>query len=332
MIRLLGAIVMAMSFSAFAAPEFGVHEGAAATSKVDAFSQWVGTPTIVATDFLNNDVWDNVTGPQWQLGPWSQWVKAQYGRNVSLSVPMFLKSGGSLDACAAGQYDVYWTRLANNLAYYGLHWAYLRLGKEMDGTWEAWSAPPGSGKEASFAGCFRRMVQVMRQAQPANQWKFVLNFAGSWKSRTYLEAIWPGDAYVDVVGTDLYDQSWASNTYPYPSTCDAACRLTHQQTAWSYTYQLLAGIRDFALAHGKSMALPEWGLMLRSDGHGGGDDPYYIQKMYDFMMDPASNVAYQSYFDVTYQGMDSKISPTTNFPNASGLYKQLFGVAPIAQR
>ena len=83
----------------------------------------------------------------------------------------------------------------------------------------------GSGKEAAFAGCFRRIVQVMRGAQPANQWKFVFNTATNWRSRAYLDAIWPGDAYVDVVALDLYDQSWAANTYPYPSRCDAACRL-----------------------------------------------------------------------------------------------------------
>jgi beta-mannanase len=95
-----------------------------------------------------------------------------------------------------------------------LHWAYLRLGWEMDGTWFNWNAAPGSGREASYAGCFRRIVQVMRQAQPANQWKFVLNPTVGWYSKSYLDAIWPGDAYVDVVALDLYDQSWKPNARP----------------------------------------------------------------------------------------------------------------------
>jgi len=135
---------------------------------------------------------DDVRQQAWQLGPWSQWVRAQSGRNVSLAVPMLPTSGASLASCAAGQYDSNFTTLANELASYGLSWAYLRLGWEMDGGWFSWNATPGSGREASYAGCFRRIVQVMRQAQPANQWKFVLNPTVGFRSKAYLDAIWPG--------------------------------------------------------------------------------------------------------------------------------------------
>jgi hypothetical protein len=263
-------------------------------------------------------------------------VKAKSGRNLSYAVGLF-PSGGSLASCAAGQYDLHWRNLANNLAYHGLRSAYLRLGWEMDGGWYAWNAKAGSGKEASFAGCFRRIVQVMRQAQPTNQWKFVFNpTVDTWPSRAYLESLWPGDAYVDVVGVDIYDQCWVNNTYPYPSTCDAACRLTRQQTAWRFFASRLDILRDFAIAHGKPMAFPEWGVMARSDGHGGGDNPYFIQKMHDFIVDPANNVVFHSYFNISSgkRGFDSRLTdsavadnPTgaTRLPKSAALFKQLFG-------
>jgi hypothetical protein len=258
-------------------------------------------------------------------------VKAKPGRNLSYAVALF-PSGGSLASCAAGEYDVHWRNLANNLASYGLHSAYLRLGYEMDAI-SLWGAFKGSGKEASFAGCFRRVVQVMRQTQPANQWKFVFNPTDQNPGRAWLEATWPGDAYVDVVGVDPYDHSWVENTYPYPSTCGATCRLTRQQTAWSYQASNLNILRDFAIAHGKPMAIPEWGVITRPDGHGGGDNPYYIQKMHEFITNPANKVVFHALFN-TSSDLDHRLNgPTyydnpggpTRFPEAAARYKELFG-------
>jgi hypothetical protein len=304
---------------------------------VDGFGQWLGKAPVVAGGFHAYDNWDRIVGSPSHLAMWSQWVKAKSGRSLSLAVGLVPSSGGTLASCAAGEYDAYWTKLANNLASsYGLQLAYLRLGWEMDGWWYPWSAPAGSGKEASFAGCFRRVVQVIRQTQPANEWKFVWN-PGCCDPRltsALLYATWPGDAYVDIVGVDIYDQSWVTNSYPYPSTCDAACRLSRQQTAWSSYASKLNMLRNFAIGHGKPMAFPEWGAMIRSDGHGGADNPYFIQKMHEFIMDPASKVVFQSYFDVTKRDEDIRITDSTPYdyysgptkmPQAAELYRKLFG-------
>jgi hypothetical protein len=336
------ALVFAMaSGCAIAAPELGVYRWDAphGPSNVDGFSQWLGRPITVATAFEAGDKWDNIDGAAWQLAPWSQWVKARAGRNLSLAVPMMLRSGGSLASCSAGRYDVYWANLANELAHYGLNSAYLRLGWEMDGPWFPWNARPGSGKEASYAGCFRRIVQVMRRTQPSNQWKFVLNPTTTGWSRSYLDAIWPGDEYVDVIGLDIYDQSWVRNTYPYPRACDAACRLKRQQNAWNVQHaRHLYAVRDFAVAHGKLMALPEWGIAIRSDGpNGGGDDPYFIRKMHEFIHDPANKVAFHAYWDVSMSDIDARLTDSipgdyvtgaTRFPESAAVFRQLFGVAP----
>jgi hypothetical protein len=318
------------------AAELGVYRWDAPNgpANVDGFSQWLGRPVELAAAFEANDSWDNVDGADWQLRPWSQWVSLQPGRNLVLAVPMLPSSGATLAACSAGQYDVYWANLANNLSSYRLHWAYLRLGWEMDGGWYAWGAPQGSGKEGSYAGCFRRIVQVMRQTQPANQWKFVWNPTTAWWDPAYLATVWPGDEYVDIVGIDLYDQSWVAGTYPYPAGCDAACRLSAQQTAWNDHAWKLNTVRNFGLARGKSMAIPEWGVAIRPDGHGGGDTPYFIEKMFAYIQDPANYVVFHSYFGVSAGDIDARLTPSvtgdyptgaTRFPEASARYKQLFG-------
>ena len=338
--QLLCAGAVALSSFASFATDLGAYRWDAPNgpANVDGFSQWLGRPVDFAAAFEANDSWDNISGPAWQLGPWAQWVRAQTGRNLSLAVPLLPVSGATLDACSSGQYDTYFANLANNLAYYGLHWAYLRLGWEMDGGWYAWGAPAGSGKEASYAGCFRRVVQVMRQAQPANQWKFVWNPTTAWWNASYLDTVWPGDAYVDVVAIDLYDQSWVAGTYPYPTTCDATCRLSAQQTAWNDYSWKLNTLHSFAVAHGKPMGIPEWGVAIRPDGHGGGDNPYFVQKMSDFIHDPANNVVFHSYFDVSAGDIDARLTDSvtgdspggaTRFPNAAALYKQLFAAAPV---
>lgn len=53
----------------------------------------------------------------------------------------------------------------------------------------------------------------------------------------------------------------------------------------------------FARTVGRPMSLPEWGLWQRPDGHGGGDNAYFIQQMMDFIADPQNNVAYHAYFE-----------------------------------
>jgi hypothetical protein len=241
--------------------------------------------------------------------------------------------GITLAQVAAGQHDAHYVAAANKLASYGLMNGYLRIGHEMDGGWFAWGAPAGSGKEAHFAAAFRRIVTVMRQAQPTNKWKFVWNpTSDNWPmsaGAAYFESMWPGDAYVDVVGVDCYDKSFVNGKIYYPSGSD---RLRRQQEVWASHEPRLKILRDFALKHGKTLGFPEWGLLTYVStskwvGYGGGDNPYFIQKMHDFMVDPANKVVMQSYFDVknSHEG-DYRIGPTSVYPNSQALFKQLFGV------
>lgn len=296
---------------------------------VDLFSAWLGRNVDFATAFEATDTWANISGPSWQLGPWGTWVNTQPGRKLALAVPMFPDVGGSLATCSNGGYNTYWQTLSNNLVSHNLSNTILRLGWEFNGDWSSWYA---TGHESDYIGCFRQIATTMRAAQPQASFKFDWNQTADPYLLNF--TAYPGDAYVDYISADVYDTSWSD--YPYPTPCDTACHTAHQQSAWNnISGAALGNIRDFAIQHGKQVSIPEWGLEVRSDGHGGGDNPIFMQNMYNFIMNPLNNVAYHSYFDVVAPDGTAQISPGNNnyqtlFPVSAALYKQLFGITPTA--
>ncbi|WP_439815492.1 glycosyl hydrolase [Zavarzinia sp. CC-PAN008] len=326
---------------------------------VNLFSTWLGKEATIGIGYTPTGTWEQITASDWQMLAWSTWVKAKAGRQFVYSVALLPgpASGSgpdkiwgnaddvSLAACAAGTYDWRWRAFANKLASYGLKSnTIIRLGWEFDGNWFAWGA---RGKEATFAACFRRVVTAMRAAQPTAGFRFDWNASediAHWTDWQF-QSTYPGDAYVDYVGIDIYDTGWVPNAYPYPATCDAACRLARQQTAWAGVSRGLNRIKNFALSRNKPVSLPEWGLWLRPDGYGGGDNPYFIEQMSAFIKNPANKVAYHAYFDVNPGSDSHQISTVsgsgnvvgsqgfanvTRMPNAAARFKQLFGAVTAA--
>jgi hypothetical protein len=135
---------------------------------------------------------------------------------------------------------------------------------------------------------------------------------------------YPGDDVVDYVGVDVYDVSWVGDSYPYPEGCDDACRTQRQDEAWTEVYDDPRGLRfwaAFAASHGKPLSLPEWGLWERPDGHGGGENPAFIQRMHDFI--DTHDVAYQAYFE--YSAQDGPHRLMEDFPASAPVFLRLFG-------
>ena len=95
----------------------------------------------------------------------------------------------------------------------------------------------------------------------------------------------PGNAYVDYVGLDLYDQVWG---IPLDPTLAWPRYVTEPDG--------LQWLASFASAHHKPAVIPEWGVTIRSDGHGLGDDPLFVAKMAQWIS--THDVAFTSYFDV----------------------------------
>ncbi|MDB4973903.1 MAG: beta-mannanase [Myxococcaceae bacterium] len=332
----------------------GFYHGDAPNGPVlnDAVARWLGREPELAVAFQARDSWVNIANPDWQLPPWGKWVAAKPGRKLVYSVALFPgppdgsgpdthlgnEDDVSLQQCADGLYNEAYTMLADNLVSAGLSGTILRPGWEFDQNWPAWNA---AGKEKLFAGCFRQVVISMRRQQPKAGFTFVWNPTEDVVGATtqQIESAWPGDDYVDYVGIDAYDTSHRDDIYPYPPSCSDACRATHQQNAWNDMSRGMYLMRDLALAHGKPLSVPEWGVWTLANGRAGNDNPFYIGKMYEFFTDPDNRVAFEAYFDFNDEEGPHEISDVsgdtvisgaghdyvTGFPQAAAKFKALFG-------
>ncbi len=262
---------------------FGVYVGAGAPHAVAHFAAATGAKPSLASDYLPlTEGWAGMVQAEPLapiLGPWRS-----SGYRLVLGVPMLPTRGGrvlgTLAAGAQGRYDAEFVTLAKTLVSYGEGDAILRIGWEFNGTWFPWAVTTRADA-ADFAAYFRNIVTAMRIV-PGTSFRFVWN-ATSGPTPVAAQDAYPGNAYVDYVGLDLYDQVWGIPLDP--------------ELAWPrYVTEPngLTWLSSFAAAHGKPAVIPEWGLTIRSDGHGLGDDPLYVAKLAGWVS--SHHVAFTSYF------------------------------------
>jgi len=292
----------------------GAYVASANPSGMTSFARQTETSPAVATQYLpGNAGWAGMDGSggslSWLLNPWQG-----SGYTLSLGVPIIPTSSsgtavGTLAQGATGAFNSYYVTLAQTLVAGGQGNAYLRLGWEFDGSWMHWAATTPSA-EASFASYFQQIVTAMRSV-PGEQFRFVWNpDAGAFTQSGYsVAAAYPGNAYVNVIGLDAYDQSWATPQTP--------------TNAWSSTtLPTLTAAQQFASAHGKPLAFTEWGVAIRSDGHGLGDDPNFINQMVAWMR--GNNVTYESLFDANSGGVNSLLTGGS-FPSSLAAFSADLG-------
>ena len=263
----------------------GVFRGTSVDG-VDEFAAWLGGSVDYALDFSARKTWADIADPQYML---DEWRNSEY-RMVYAVALLPTDEPGSMRAGAQGRYDKHFRRLARNLVAAGQKDAILRLGWEFNlNTW-----PWSTGNEQAFIRYWRHVVTAMRSV-PGQRFQFDWNVnVGDTAHDAY--RYYPGPKYVDYVGVDVYDVSWTPETYPYDHDCSDACQLARRQVVWDRLHGGRYGLlywADFARARGKRMSLPEWGLWRRPDGHGGGDNAYFIEQMHAFVDDPRNRVAYQ---------------------------------------
>lgn len=292
-------------------PLLGVYAGpdSKGVTGAAAFGSAIGVQPQSVLDFAATDSWANLTAPSWLIAP-----HAGQSAQFELSLPM-LPDGGqySLAACASGSYDAEWRTTASNLISHQLASTIVRPGWEFNGNWYHWSA---KNDIAGFIGCFRHIVDTMRSV-PGQHFRFDWNPDVGLNSFP-AEQAYPGDAYVDYIGVDVYDYSWSH--YPAGGSGMAAAR----DAAWNDVLNGDHGLAfwsRFATAHHKPMALPEWAAAARSDGHGGGDNASFIDHVFDFIEDPANNVAYTHYFN-TYSTSNDHSLTAGHLPTAAAEYRQ----------
>lgn len=264
-------------------------------SNMAIWESWLNqTPSsVLAMDFYNSANWNDFTSFTWLPGFWKNAnPQRKLVWSISLTVP-----GTPLADIAAGTRDADFQALAEKIAEAQPD-AIIRLGWEMNVSSMAWFA---GGQEATYIAAFRRIVPIFRAASPA----FKIDWCPSWATQNSpADLAYPGDDVVDIIGLDIYD---------YPGS-------TSVEQRWiDYYLDGPFGLnwhKTFAIAHGKPMSYPEWGVGAA------GDNPYFVQKMYDWFVQNAAHIAYACYFDV--DGAWNTQIDNNSFPQSQALFHTLF--------
>ena len=190
----------------------------------------------------------------------------------------FEATSPTLVAAAAGDYNSKFYDLGVLLVKDGLGNTIIDLGREMNGAWYEWSehrAPPS--EPDAYILAWRQIVTTMRSV-PGQHFKFLWTV---YMTDTSVAECWPGSAYVDYIGSDIFDWYGGVN-YTYPHTASGA--LDHEEK-WQQILTAKPGglnwMAAFAQATGKPIIIPEWGLDFHS--FGGQDDPLFITNMMAWM-------------------------------------------------
>jgi hypothetical protein len=290
----------------------GVYAGSGEPSALARFASITGTHPVLASDYLlQSSGWSGMDGAggseDWMLDQWRN-----TGYRLVLGVPILPGgSGGTLAEGASGAYNQYFTLLAQTLVNDGAANAVLRLGWEFNGTWYPWSVANNTDA-LNYASFWRQIVDTMR-AVPGQQFQFVWNPNAGGSSSWNLASAYPGSAYVDYIGTDVYDEYWGTPFTPQASWTNAL-----NQT-WGLNW-----LATFAAAQGKAIALPEWADDFRTDGYGLGDDPNFINQFASWIT--ANDVGFTCIFSYndTAVGQDNDIT-NGDFPNALAAFRADFG-------
>ena len=192
----------------------------------------------------------------------------------------FEATSPALVAAAAGDYNSKFYDLGQLLVKDGLGNTIVDLGREMNGIWYEWSEhhAPSSQPDA-YLLAWRQIVTTMRSV-PGQHFKFLWTV---FMTNTSVAECWPGSAYVDYIGTDIFDWYGGVN-YTYPHTASGA--LDHR-AKWRQILTTEPGglnwMAAFSHATGKPVIIPEWGLDFHA--FGGQDDPLFITNMMAWMKD-----------------------------------------------
>jgi hypothetical protein len=269
-------------------PNFQDTGLASLQAAVDSFDSETHTSVSCISAYLN----DAPTWSTWE-SPWID--SAQYGytgwvaeqpnrRQLVLAVSLIPASLQDIDdplsweqTCADGDFNAYATELGTNLVGAGLGNSVLRLGLEMNGVWEDDFIGTTIVEQKLWAMCFAKEATALRQVTGEH-------FLIDWNPNACVENIplanfYPGNAYVDIVGLDLFDVGCIS-----PKTLLTFKQLANEPAG-------LSNFEAFAKAQGKPMSMPEWGLLpIASD-----DNPGYVNGIGSTFT--KRDFAFETYFD-----------------------------------
>ena len=281
LIALALALLAGCSLHRVGSSALGFFVSSQQPSDVNALASRLGVSIQGISGYTSSDSWSAIGSYQ----PPSTTLRLYLG--VSMN------PNGSSPAQTPANLGVY-QQLGRSLVAAGQDYAILRVGWEWSTNFVPWGVQ--NTTPAQYVTAFDDIVTAMRSV-PGQHFLFDwCAAAGAVPTNGSYAASYPGDQFVDYIGTDVYDNPTVS---------------------WSDGLNAVGGLTStalFAAQHGKYVSIPEWGL----DGY---DDPTFINLMHSFIENPADNVAYSSYFSDN-AAVDSSI---TKFPNSAAAFTADFG-------
>jgi len=247
-----------------------------------------------------------------------QWLSAAPGRTIILTQQLIPDSVCTSvcanplaweTACDSGAYNSYATQLATELVSTGFGSSVIRLGAEMNGSWENDYAGNTAQEQQAWARCFAQEVGAMR-AVPGQHLLFDWN-VNACTEDDQLSNLYPGNAYVDIIGVDAYDE-YCDGSPPATGSAAAFAQLAAEPDG-------LNAVTAFAVSQGKPMSVPEWGT-ASPVASGVGDDGAYVTAIAQYVAN--TDVSFQSYFD---SGSENTIELSSADPNTLNAYIAAFG-------
>jgi hypothetical protein len=177
----------------------------AGRTELPALEAKLGTKLDVASAFTD---WDYVFG-----NANDHWMADNGTRKVVYSWEPFDLRFAQI---AGGAKDDYLQRVADSMKAYPYD-IYVRPWGEMNAVWSSWQPTPGGekrdgGTPAEFKAAWQHTVSFFR-SQDVNNLKFVFNpDASDFPENTRIATIWPGAAYVDVLGIDGYNWGYKATS------------------------------------------------------------------------------------------------------------------------
>lgn len=214
----------------------------------------------------------------------------------------------NLAATIAGTHDATITSMFQAIAAADAHSEiWIRLGWEMNlaaASGYPWSAI--DNPEADYISAFQHVVGVAR----AVSGRFIFIWDPIWSSTANPEGAYPGDAYVDVIGLDVYLKTQFDQ-----SSGQTGAQVWTSKVNGPYGFNWLIA---FASAHGKRIAVPEWGMNV--------DEPDYMTSQMAWFK-ARSNLLYHGLWDqTTPSGANCKLS-NGQYPNSGLILRQQLGNA-----
>jgi hypothetical protein len=298
----------------------GAYFSGSVASNLALFESWRGKPLDLGLTFMPKANWLQIEDSTGSFTNGFAKPTLAVAPVVVITVPMLPDSGATLAGGAGGAYNSHFVALATRLIAAGLGSAYIRLGHEMNGNWYTWSA---INDHANYIAMFQQVVTAMRAVSGANfkfNWNPTIGGGGGSTDATP-EGAYPGDAYVDQIGVDVYDLE-----YGHPEVTPAQ--------RWTYLLTNSRGLnywKAFADAHSKPLTLPEWGVVpaVSMGNGGGGDDPTFISNIFTFARTQMDG-GWLSYFNSNPVGLHSQIMvvsggvgvDSSEYPLSAVRYKQ----------